>query len=436
MQAIRMRHSLGFGLLAAMLAGVPAAAQTSNGSDGALNIQSSNPLVVNGVYTWDPVRDGLDTDGDNVYHFTTVTIGQNVIVRLRANRMRRQGPVVFLASGAVTINGWLDVSGDNGVAASTVQTGRSASIPGPGGFPGGAGAKVGDVPQSGAGPGAGTPSANNSGFGCPASHATAYFPNGAVNSTNCPAPNGQVYANPLIQPLIGGSGGGGAEDNAQIMGGGGGAGGGAIRVRSAVSITLQYIGGSYSGAIYANGGDGGVFLGTAGGGGAGSGGSIHLQAPLVNMPSGGNSILQAAGGGMSGYGSLGGNGRIRIDTDNWICASCSVSPTAVTGPFVETPLPVNVADLKVVSVNGVSAPANPLNRYLAPDVTIPGGVSSVPVVLQTANIPNGTTLNLLVSTDPGSADQVVNGTVNNNQVTVNVNFQNNAVSRLWVKAAW
>lgn len=434
MQAIRMRHSLGFGLLAAMLAGAPAAAQTSNGSDGALNIQSSNPLVVNGVYTWDPVRDGLDADGDNVYHFTTITIGPNVWVKMRANKMRRQGPVVFLASGAVTINSLLDIAGDNGETGTTQATRRTASIPGPGGFPGGAGAKPGDTAQPGAGPGAGGLSINNVNAGCPASHSTQFFPGGSLNTTNCPSPNGTTYGNALIQPLIGGSGGGGGLSSGQNMGSSGGAGGGAIRIRSAVSISLNYVGGSYNAWIYADGGDGGAQSGGFGGG-AGSGGAIHLQAPVVQMPNGGNSRLNADGGG-SNLGARGGDGRIRIDADNFVCSSCPISPLPTVGPFVETPLPVNVADLKIISINGVNAPANPLNQYLAPDVTIPAGAGTVPVVLQTANIPNGTTLNLLVSTDPGAADQVLNGTVNNNQVTVNVNFQNNAVSRLWVKAAW
>ena len=48
----------------------------SNGSDGML------PLTTPETIIFDPRALGLDKDGDNIYHFTTITIAQGVTVRL------------------------------------------------------------------------------------------------------------------------------------------------------------------------------------------------------------------------------------------------------------------------------------------------------------------------------------------------------------------
>src|SRR5436309_2953148 len=76
----------------------------SNGSDGSLNL--STP----GTVDFDPAALGKDLDGDNIYHFTTINIAAGVTVRLRASKLRNAS-VVWLASGAVTIAGTLDLSG-------------------------------------------------------------------------------------------------------------------------------------------------------------------------------------------------------------------------------------------------------------------------------------------------------------------------------------
>src|SRR5713101_5889165 len=112
----------------------PARAQSfdsgSNGSDGALN------LTTPGTIEFDPTsfNPPLDPDDDNIYHFTTITIASGVTVRLTAKHLN--GPVFWLASGAVQIDGTIDLSGEQGHPATTVLADRKPSIPGAGGYPG------------------------------------------------------------------------------------------------------------------------------------------------------------------------------------------------------------------------------------------------------------------------------------------------------------
>src|SRR5882724_5566441 len=70
----------------------------STGVDGALT------LTTPGTVIFDPVALGIDVDGDNVFNFTTITIGPEVIVELRNNPLRGRS-VVWLATGAVDISG-------------------------------------------------------------------------------------------------------------------------------------------------------------------------------------------------------------------------------------------------------------------------------------------------------------------------------------------
>jgi hypothetical protein len=70
----------------------------STGADGALNLTGTPPGT---VIDFDPAAftPALDTDGDSVYHFTTITIAANVMVRLRANKAGA-APIHWLATGA------------------------------------------------------------------------------------------------------------------------------------------------------------------------------------------------------------------------------------------------------------------------------------------------------------------------------------------------
>lgn len=427
----------------------------STGADGAFVLTATDSRIANGVFVFDPVRDNLDRNGTNVYNFTSITIPYNVTVQIRANKLRQPGPVIWLSSGAVIIGGTLDVSGNNGHDSTVSYSDRAPSQPGPGGFPGGTGAKPGDVPQRGFGPGGGiVPSATGSG-GCSAGFATAFVAalyNGSGPyglSTRCAGGSG-IYGNGNLLPFIGGSGGSGGYpgSNGINTGPGGGAGGGAIRITSDVSITvsrnIQSFGGCCgNGAhIYSNGGNSGAT--TAGGtstsgqivGGAGSGGSIHLQAPAVLIGSDSADSMTANGGSAgNGYGNTyeyGSVGRIRIDTNN-LQTNGVVTPTPVVGPLTNVALPSSVPTITVVSINGVAVPSNPTAAYTVPDLSI-NNTGSIPVVISTTNIPN-TTINLYVSTEPGTADSVTPVTLTNGTGTANITLPQ-GVSRFVVRATW
>lgn len=167
-------------------------------------------------------------------------------------------PVIFLATGNVTIDGSLVVAAN----AALPQDGLASGFDGPseettaGSGPGGGGAAdeathvgAGGGGHCGAG-GAGGPDASN---------------------------GGATYGSATLIPLEGGSSGGSGR------GGPGGAGGGAVQIAAGGWITV-----SGTGLIHAGGGGGGV-----GGGGGGAGGSILLEAEVVAI----NGTVAANGGG-------------------------------------------------------------------------------------------------------------------------------------------
>ena len=116
-------------LTAAPVLGQPAFDSGSDGSDGSLDLTGQNGVVI-----FDPVASGLDLDGDNVFHFTTITIPAGVTLRMRGLELQFAA-VYWLAQGAVQVDGTIDLSGED---SHDVQMGnRRPSMPGPGGFPGG-----------------------------------------------------------------------------------------------------------------------------------------------------------------------------------------------------------------------------------------------------------------------------------------------------------
>ena len=157
----------------------------STGADGALNLTGTPPGT---VIDFDPTTftPALDADGDSVYHFTTITIPANVTVRLRATKAGA-APIHWLATGAVVIDGILDLNGENGPASTAP---RIPSVPGPGGFAGGIGPGTPNLPpQAGFGPGGGCAGGGNAG------HATSVGQN-----PSC----GRSYGNAFLLPLLGG----------------------------------------------------------------------------------------------------------------------------------------------------------------------------------------------------------------------------------------
>jgi hypothetical protein len=167
----------------------------STGADGAL------VLTTPGVVAFDPhsFNPPLNPSGDNTFHFTSIYIGQDVVVKLTAKFV--SGPVFWLSQGPVEIEGGIDLDGAEG--------GPTPAIAGAGGYPGGAPRKSGYKP-------------------------------------------GEFRSNVFLVPLGGGSGGDGGETQ------GGGGGGGALLIASSSSITLNGSitanGGSSAGGTGGNGG--------------------------------------------------------------------------------------------------------------------------------------------------------------------------------------
>ncbi len=205
--------------------------------------------------------------------------------------------------------------------------------------------------------------------------------------------------------------------------GGGGAGGGAILIASSISIRVD-------GAVLANGG----YPGELGGGG--SGGAIRLVAPIV---SGGGS-LSAVGRTSHGYSQRSGDGRIRIETIQ----------SRFTGPIdtqlrvaslQEAPilLPTGATrGIRVVSVNGVTAPSMPRGRIDQVDVTISTPLT-VPVVLEGRGIPLGATVTVTVFHETEGASVIqsppLSGTLDSSTTTIDTTFLP-GFSHIFTHAKW
>jgi len=311
----------------------------------------------------------LDPDGDNVYHFTTITIGAGVTVRLLGSQLN--GPVFWLATGAVQIDGIIDLNGANGHASTSSFASRTPAVPGAGGYADGVGGNDVSPALPGSGPGGG-------------------FSGAGVFHGN--AGGGSFMGNIFLVPLIGGSGGGGGQGGGTTsFGFGGGAGGGAILIASSTSITVN-------GTVQANGGTASFAsgVGSAGGGG-GSGGAIRLAAPTVD----GTGTLSARGG--FSPASSGSNGRVRIeDFQRAFRGSVVDSNLILASPFaVLLPPPTPVPSVRVVSVGGVPVPPNPTGSITMPDVTINTPVA-VPLAIEARNIPPGTVVALHIYSETGT----------------------------------
>ncbi|MBI2927014.1 MAG: hypothetical protein HYY24_15070 [Verrucomicrobia bacterium] len=266
---------LPFVLLLWLLTGQSAPAQSdftsgSNGSGGALNVTADTTLP-------------LPPDG--LFHFTTINVADGATLRFERNALNT--PVHLLATGDVTIDGTIDVSGGNGTASPPAP-----GLGGPGGFDGGSPGRAADgiPPGAGFGPGAGrggnqtlTTAAGGAAYG--------------TSPTFASDRNGQPYGNPLLLPMFGGSGGGGFFHTTTLTRSGGGGGGGAVliasttRIRVGAAGTIRALGGnSLSSNVRNN----------------GSGGAIRLVAPEIS----GDGLLDVSGGVQAG------SGRIRIDAVN------------------------------------------------------------------------------------------------------------------------
>jgi hypothetical protein len=404
----------GFGLVLA--SSVAAFDSGSTGADGALapNVNTEVQLPPSGIL-----------------NYTSIDIPAGVTVRFRRNSLNTA--VVLLVSGNATIAGTIDVGGTRAADSFGAGSGNVADdgLPGEGG-PGGFGGGRGGLANPSTA--AGSPRSGQSGLGpgggrSPISDLNNQFCWGPAGSfgtqgetPGCGAAAAPNYANPELLPLIGGSGGSGGNGNVSTGGSGGGGGGGAILL--AVSGTL-----TVTGSILANGGAGGNIgaaraqtgVGTVGGGG--SGGAIRLVATTLT----GNGAITAIGAGSGTYtnsGSQGtaGVGRIRLEAENF-------TRTAATNPAYtfSAPRSLGLADvpvIRIIRVAGVDAPASPTGNA---DIVLPANTPNpVQVVIQTSNVPLGTTVEVINTPPRGQPSSSVStglaGTVAQATATANINL--------------
>ena len=414
----------------------------SDGSDGAFDLTGT---ASGSTVTFVPANFPGDQHNLNKFNFTSVVVPAGVTVRLSAKNIN--GPVYWLVSGDVDVEGTIDLSGQAGLPASQILDGRRRQLDaGVGGYSGGTGGNANaplspsqPVAQNGDGPGGGA-----AGSVCNPTSSGTYPPSG-----------GTFSGDSFLVPLIGGSGGGGGLffGNPSPYGASGGAGGGALFIASSTTITVN-------GTINANGGIGGNggttptttnsgCLGSyyaEGWGGGGSGGGIRLVANTIA----GSGTVTALGGSTATVifplnpqvfpQTNGGNGVVRIEafTDSFTGTISGVQSTGTPNSafllLPSTPPP----SVNVVSVNSAPIPASPTASLTTPDATI-NTSSPVTITVQASYIPVGTVLTLQVFSD-NNTDQTVQttalaGTLQSSTATATVTFPSGYALN-YVKATW
>jgi hypothetical protein len=330
----------------------------STGSDGALDFSSIN-------YTTNIVINMADHP-NGIYQYTYVNIPNNVTVSFIPNA--NNTPVCWLVQNSVTINGSVNVSGQNIVGSQTW-----GGIGGPGGYHGGDAANGSSPSTGGQGPGGGSAGGGHGTYS---------------------------YGNTFLIPLLGGSGGGGGNSGGPGSGGGGG-GGGAILIAASSSITVN-------GSISAAGGQPGWNAGY------GSGGAIRLVASQI---SGSGSVSVWAP-----Y-----PGRIRFDTyDNEFTGGVTGQFSSGFQPII-IPSAGQIPQLTVTSVGGVPVSASPTGVLSTPDAVISAQQSSpMPVVVNCANLPLGTAITVTIKPMTGSSVSAVGsnntGTLASSTATISISI--------------
>ncbi len=399
--------------IVAVMLSLNANAQFSSGSTGADGALDFSNLPSGSTVVFDPSKftAAPHPPGQNTFNFTTINIPAGITVVLSSQTLN--GPVFWLATGDVTINGTINLAGAQGAQATADTSLRVPAPPGPGGYPGGIGANSGQSPQAGYGPGGGAAALN-----CCSSGDGRQFGRGAT-----------FTGNSVLAPPIGGSGGGGAfcNNGSGFFGPGGGGGGGALAIASSTSIVLN-------GVIDARGGPVADGCNVQSGGGAG--GSVELAANSVR---GGGFVLDGGGGGgCCGIGGVnGGAGSVRFESVQLPVVINTDIPAsqAAPGALFQPNLPVSI---QVINVGGVQV-ANPaLGRFQNPDVVI-NTSAPVTVTIQTTGIPPGTVLNLNVYSEDGSTQTVqttpLQGTLQSATATASITFPPD-LSLGYVKATW
>jgi hypothetical protein len=398
-------------LLTLAFAAAPVSAQFSSGSTGADG-------------TFNPSADvTIQLPPSGVFNYTTVNIPAGIQVTYIRNALNT--PVTILATGNVTISGQLFVSGSTG-------SGRLGGQGGPGGFRGGNGGSYLDAPYGtpGDGPGGGAGGSSSTANGIGGGGGGGFFQNGGNgNSSNggTGGTGGLRYGTRTLLPLIGGSGGGGSGIGAssQNVGSGGGGGGGAILIASSTSIVFGAGALFEKEGVYARGGN---QVGDDNQGG-GSGGAIRLVANTIS----GSPCLDVAGGFGFGLGGDAATGIVRVEGFNLGGLSPQCSTSSITQ---SEPNPVTIANsptLRIASVGGVAAPANPLGSSNAPpDVVVPTSVANpVQVVVNATNLPSGTAIQVKLTPETGDPTTVagtLTGNASSSTATVSMALPTGGVS--------
>ncbi len=355
----------------------------ANGTDGVLNITANTvidlSLAPDG--TWDQDNSANASKGvfdpekwAVVFKYSSVNIANGATVTFKNHASR--APVVWLVSGDVTIAGAVSLDGQSAIGSPNL------SEPGPGGFRGATAYFSAGVDRS-------------AGFGVGGGFHTqgGTYGSSGGNSSNAP------YGNPSLIPLLGGSGG------SVYRGwlGGGGAGAGALLIASSgtVNISGSLRGNGGNGANYWNNGDQQSY--------GGSGGAIRIICDTLQ----GNGSLNATGGG--GYGS-GGLGRIRLERVTntntlQVVPDPSVVPLATGATALIWP-PADAPEVKVISIGGETAPADPRASFgsAGADVAL-AQTASTPVIIETRNVEQAAQVQVRVTPRSNANATVVNATV-------------------------
>ena len=349
----------------------------ADGSDGAFvptaNIQVDLSQAVTAAWNTSGSGKGVYDAGKwaVVFKYSSVNIPSGVTVTFKNHPSR--APVVWLVSGNVNIAGTVALDGQS--YASPYE-----SEPGPGGFRGGVGNAGSDwYAAGGFGPGGGC--CNNG-----------YLIAGGYGTDGYANPN-STYGNLRILPLIGGSGGSGDPS----IGYSGGAGAGAILIAAQGTITLN-------GYIHAQGGNRyqrNDWRGLVSASGDGSGGAVRLIANALT----GTGSIAAQGGNTAG-----GLGRIRLETLNASGNTIRTDPITDAvqpdNPVLLWP-PATAPSVRVVSIGGVSAPADPVAR-LDPgttDVKL-NNMDNAAIVLEAQNVQPTATVTVRIVPQYGAPSKV------------------------------
>lgn len=323
-----------------------------------------------------------------VFKYTTVDVASGATITFG---MHPSGaPVIWLATGNVTINGRVNVDGEDVLNSSNPAVIPYFTQPGPGGFQGGQASHSGASGSIsyGLGPGSAPTLITNTCYDGSMSAQMAAHRGQYAGTGVPPSFSSSSYDNDGALPLIGGSGGGAAINT--NTGRGGGAGGGAILVASTTGIAL-----TSTGSVTAKGGSNTTQdlvegVGASLYGAPGSGGAIRLRSESVNLSAG--SSVNAAGGGFQTFRNCGtfsaGPGAVRIEassiTNLGTISGSQSFPGAPSVVFATAP-----PQLYVTSVCGQSAPLDPMWGINSADVDL-NSASACTVNIEATGVPVGT----------------------------------------------